>query len=153
MAATRKIGLRPTDAQRRVAELLQTFETFPHSQDAMLLASQEAALGRFQFWDAVLLASASQAGCEVCLSEDMQDGARLENIVVRNPFGRNGISVAARTVPRIGLRNFQDRLAEAPWPVSANSSDWRASPNGKTRPATGASLPASMTLRSWHSRA
>ncbi len=98
VAATRKIGLRPTDAQRRVAELLQTFETFPHSQDAMLLASQEAALGRFQFWDAVLLASASQAGCEVCLSEDMQDGARLENIVVRNPFGRNGISVAARTV-------------------------------------------------------
>jgi predicted nucleic acid-binding protein len=44
---------------------------------------EEERSGRF---DALLLATASQAGCCNSLSEDMHDGARLGGIVVRNPF-------------------------------------------------------------------
>ncbi|MGH6873194.1 MAG: hypothetical protein ACREHE_16990 [Rhizomicrobium sp.] len=96
MAATRKVKLRPTDVQPRVSEFLRTFETFSCSRSAILLGSREAAAGRFQFWDAVLLASAAEFGCTVCFSGDMSDGARLDDIVVRNPFGESGLTEAAR---------------------------------------------------------
>lgn len=97
-AATRKVKLRSIDAQFRVSEFMRTFETFPYSRAAIFVGAQEAAAGRFQFWDAVLLASAAEAGCTICLSEDMADGARLGGITVRNPFGKEGLSKAAREV-------------------------------------------------------
>ena len=42
--------------------------------------------GRFGLWDALLLATACEAGCTTLLSEDMQDGAALDGIAVRNPL-------------------------------------------------------------------
>jgi predicted nucleic acid-binding protein len=38
------------------------------------------------FWDAMLWASAKQAGCAVLLSEDFQDGRRLGPVTFVNPF-------------------------------------------------------------------
>jgi predicted nucleic acid-binding protein len=43
----------------------------------------------FQFFDAVLIASALQAGCDFFLSEDMQDGRSLEGMTIFNPLKRN----------------------------------------------------------------
>jgi predicted nucleic acid-binding protein len=42
--------------------------------------------GRFGLWDALLLATAGEAGCSLVLSEDMQDGAEFAGVVVRNPL-------------------------------------------------------------------
>jgi predicted nucleic acid-binding protein len=41
----------------------------------------------FQLYDAMLIASALKAGCDIFASEDMQDGMVIENrLTIRNPF-------------------------------------------------------------------
>jgi predicted nucleic acid-binding protein len=92
---TRKGILTPVDGGREAMNYLATFQTFPASLDAHRVAAREAPAGRLSYWDAVLLRSADEAGCTIILSEDMQDGARLGGITVRNPFGRTGLSAAA----------------------------------------------------------
>jgi hypothetical protein len=49
----------------------------------------------------LLLATAQQAGCSIVLSEDMHDGAKLDGIVVRNPFGQRALAEDLR--PLLGL--------------------------------------------------
>jgi predicted nucleic acid-binding protein len=93
--ATRKKILAASDAGREALRLLATFPTFQASVDSHRIAAREAVAGRFSYWDAVLLASAAEAGCTTLLSEDMKDGAKLGTITVRNPFGPNGLSAAA----------------------------------------------------------
>jgi predicted nucleic acid-binding protein len=68
--------------------------------------SLEAAYGaieqeRFGLFDALLLATAAQAGCTIALSEDMHDGPTLGDIVVRNPFAYEGLADDLR--PLLGL--------------------------------------------------
>ena len=41
---------------------------------------------RFGFYDSLIIASALSAGCTQLLSEDLQDGQRVEALVVKNPF-------------------------------------------------------------------
>ena len=41
---------------------------------------------RFGFYDSLIIASALLAGCTRLLSEDLQDGQRIESLVVKNPF-------------------------------------------------------------------
>ncbi len=98
VTATRKAKLDPADAQKRADQLLTSFETFSYSRNAVAVALREAALGRFSFWDGVLLASAAEAGCTILFSEDMADGARLGTITVRQPFDQNGLAPLARQV-------------------------------------------------------
>ncbi|MBN1907587.1 MAG: PIN domain-containing protein [Deltaproteobacteria bacterium] len=38
------------------------------------------------FWDAMILQSAKSAGCKFVLSEDLQDGLRLDGMVIKNPL-------------------------------------------------------------------
>ncbi len=41
---------------------------------------------RLQFWDAVILAAAAEAECQLLLSEDMHDGFVWRGVTVANPF-------------------------------------------------------------------
>ncbi|MDQ2778910.1 MAG: PIN domain-containing protein [Pseudomonadota bacterium] len=41
---------------------------------------------KFSFYDALIVASALTAGCTQLLTEDLQDGQRIEALTVRNPF-------------------------------------------------------------------
>jgi predicted nucleic acid-binding protein len=41
---------------------------------------------RLFVWDAVMLASAADAGCRLLLSEDFQDGFFWNGVTVTNPF-------------------------------------------------------------------
>ena len=41
---------------------------------------------QISYWDALILASAEQAGCKYLLSEDFQDGRTYEEVTVVNPF-------------------------------------------------------------------
>lgn len=97
-ATTTKLRFGLDDARRRSLQLLASFETFAHSANAVRAALGEAGKGRFSFWDAVLLASAAEAGCSLIFSEDMQDGARFGSITVGNPFGKAGLSASARAI-------------------------------------------------------
>ena len=38
------------------------------------------------FWDAMLWATLRQAGCRLLLTEDMQDGRRIDGVTIVNPF-------------------------------------------------------------------
>ncbi len=40
----------------------------------------------FAFYDALIVAAASQAKCGVLFSEDMADGKRVAGLTIRNPF-------------------------------------------------------------------
>jgi predicted nucleic acid-binding protein len=40
----------------------------------------------FHIYDALILASALDAGCDTLYSEDMQDGQKIGPITIRNPF-------------------------------------------------------------------
>jgi len=62
------------------------------------MATSAAQQGRFSYWDAMLLACAEEAGCTLVLSEDTGDGARLGNVVIRNPFAGSDLSDAAKRV-------------------------------------------------------
>ena len=39
------------------------------------------------FWDAMLWATAREAGCAIIVSEDMQHGRKLGGVTIFNPFG------------------------------------------------------------------
>jgi len=41
---------------------------------------------RFQWYDALIIAAAVQAQCEILYSEDLQHGQRFGDLEVRNPF-------------------------------------------------------------------
>jgi len=40
----------------------------------------------YHIYDALILASAIEAGCDIVYSEDMQDGQRIEGVAICNPF-------------------------------------------------------------------
>jgi predicted nucleic acid-binding protein len=94
--ATHKLRLTNADAEAAVRYLATLFPVCEYGVGHVVTAAGEASAGRFSLWDAVLLSAAADAGCTVCLSEDMKDGAKLGAITVRNPFGPKGLSKAAR---------------------------------------------------------
>jgi predicted nucleic acid-binding protein len=95
-AATKKLKLTPMSVAADAELFLTSFETYSYSANAMKRGLEEAARGRLSLWDAVLLASAAEAGCILLLSEDMQDGLRFGSLTVANPFGPEGFSERVR---------------------------------------------------------
>lgn len=49
-------------------------------------ALRASAAHGFQYWDAMLWATARRVGCRLILSEDMQDGRDLDGVMFVNPF-------------------------------------------------------------------
>ncbi|HEY4941553.1 MAG TPA: PIN domain-containing protein [Rhizomicrobium sp.] len=94
-AAARKF-ITPTRARQVLEDFSTLVPVVSYEPHHLLRAAAEVEVGRFSFWDAVMLSCAEDAGCTICLSEDMSDGARLGNIVVRNPFGPRGLNDEVR---------------------------------------------------------
>ncbi len=71
----------------RVLRLLRSFLTTipadPADLDAAFTLVERYGL---QFWDAMLVATVVRAGCDLLISEDMQDGAIYAGVEVANPF-------------------------------------------------------------------
>jgi predicted nucleic acid-binding protein len=95
-AATRRLHLSPTDAADVCKDYLRLFSTVGYDKSDVERALNEAVAGRMAFWDALLVATADTAGCAVVLSEDMADGAKLGNAVVRHPFSGQVLSSTAK---------------------------------------------------------
>jgi len=83
--ATRKLQLSPETARRIVAEYAEwpVVET-----TAQLIVSASVLLERnsFSFWDAMVVEAALLSGATTLLSEDLQDGRRIGDLTIRNPF-------------------------------------------------------------------
>lgn len=70
---------------------LSTFPVTVATGEAFRSALGAFELGRVALWDALLLATAREAGCTIAISEDLQDGGTLLGVTVRNPFGAAGL--------------------------------------------------------------
>ncbi len=87
VTVTRKLapGLAPSYARADVDDLRAWM---PVPVGAGLLDSAFAAEDRFglSYWDCLIVAAAQAAGCDHLLTEDLQDGQRLDTVTVVNPF-------------------------------------------------------------------
>jgi predicted nucleic acid-binding protein len=85
-AATRKRLATRHDAAAQVRDLLAIFPTAAAGVDSFRMALIEAEEGRRSFWDGLLVATAARAGCTYLLTEDMQDGTRVDGLTILDPF-------------------------------------------------------------------
>ena len=83
---TRKAGRSRAEAREALLGWRDTFPVFETGPEAMLAAADLATDHHFSIWDAVILSVASQSGCRLLLSEDLQDGFTWGGVTVANPF-------------------------------------------------------------------
>ncbi len=85
VVATRKLGVDPKDARRKV-ELLSVLDVVPIHVPEILAAIDVHRLHAISFWDALIVHCASISGCGRVLTEDLQHGQTFEGVRVENPF-------------------------------------------------------------------
>ena len=84
---TRKISdpLTPALARGVIRNYL-AWQIAPNDPSTVLSASEIAERNHISFWDALIVASASNAGADRILSEDLNHGRIIEGVVIENPF-------------------------------------------------------------------
>ena len=85
VTVTRKLQLDASIARRKV-ELLAEFDVAAPDLADILAAIDLHRLHSLSFWDALVVRSAKQAGCNVLLTEDFQHGREMEGLRIVNPF-------------------------------------------------------------------
>ena len=85
-ATTRKNLLDTSLCSKFVRDWLEVFDTISATDSVFIEAIETVENHHLSFWDAMLWATARQAGCSVLISEDMQDGWRLQGLEVINPY-------------------------------------------------------------------
>ena len=87
VTTTRKLrpGLAPNEARADIDDLRAWR---PVAIDGNLLDAAWSLEDRYSlsFWDALIVAAAREADCGYLLTEDLQDGARYDGVVVVDPF-------------------------------------------------------------------
>ena len=83
--ATRKLQLSPETARRIVAEYAE-WPVVETTAQLIVSASVLHERHRFSFWDAMVVEAALLSGATTLLSEDLQDGRRISDLTIRNPF-------------------------------------------------------------------
>lgn len=85
----KKAGFSEQKTQSLIKGLYRKFTVCDLSKDILLTASKIRAQHFFSFWDSVIAASALDCDADYLLSEDMQDGFKLENeLTILNPFSQ-----------------------------------------------------------------
>ena len=84
-AAIKKLRLPPNKARSRV-ERLSRLDTIVIRPAIILAAIDLHRLHSLSFWDALVVKSASIAGCARLLSEDLADGQVIDGVKIENPF-------------------------------------------------------------------
>ena len=74
------------DAEQAVLSWGDSFPVIETSSAIMVSAMTLARDHQMGIWDAIILASAADAGCRLLLSEDLQDGFSWSGVTVANPF-------------------------------------------------------------------
>jgi predicted nucleic acid-binding protein len=83
------IGKSTFSAPEARAIVLRWQDTFPliETSPSILVAALDVAADHgLSIWDAIILSAASEAGCRLLLSEDMQEGFTWGGVTVVNPF-------------------------------------------------------------------
>jgi predicted nucleic acid-binding protein len=82
----RRSGLPVEAVNVRLAKYMDLEECIPTSHGVLQSAFALSAAHNLQTYDAVILAAAADAGCEILYSEDMQHGFAWRGVRVVNPF-------------------------------------------------------------------
>ena len=83
----KKVNFSEGEISNLIESLYKKYTVFELSQDILLSASKIRANQSFSFWDSVVAASALDCDADYLISEDMQDGFKLENkLTIINPF-------------------------------------------------------------------
>jgi len=84
---TRKIPrpLPRKEARALIAQYL-VWEVVPINGVLILEASEIEERSKLSFWDALILAAAKKGTASLLLSEDFQDGRKIEKLTIQNPF-------------------------------------------------------------------
>lgn len=85
VAATRKLGVDPAVARRKV-ELFANHHLVVLDVEDVLAAVDLHRLHQVSFWDALIVRAAKEGGCSVLYSEDLQDGRTIDGVRIVNPF-------------------------------------------------------------------
>jgi len=83
----RKAGRSPAEARAAILSWRNAFAVVGTSP-SILMAAADLTLNQFSLWDAVVLCAAAEAGCQLLLSEDMQDGFVCKGVTIANPSRR-----------------------------------------------------------------
>lgn len=76
-------------ARSTAREVVQTYAAWnqqPTTADTVTRAIDISGMARLSFWDALIVASAEQAGAALLYSEDMYDGQKIAGVMIRNPL-------------------------------------------------------------------
>ncbi len=98
-AATRKGRVPPLEAAKVIGRWLRIFRAHPADRVALEQAISITLRYRLQFWDAMMVSTADQAGCRFLLSEDLQDGQTIGRVTVINPFGAANAKLVGALLP------------------------------------------------------
>jgi predicted nucleic acid-binding protein len=99
VVVTRKGMMPRPEAAAQINDWISYFPITTASITAARTALTDAVAGRAAYWDALLVATAAEAGCSLILTEDMADGATLGGVEIHNPFARSGgLTERARTL-------------------------------------------------------
>ena len=79
----------PVEEARRDVRSLRAWMPIPLGADLIERAWSLQDRVSINFWDALIVAAAHAASCTVLLSEDMQDGMRLDGLRVVDPFAHD----------------------------------------------------------------
>lgn len=85
VTATKKLGIQPLDA-KDVIQSFRNMETVAINPGDIDHAIDGSILWQVSFWDALIIAAASKARCEILYTEDLNDGQVYGDVRVCNPF-------------------------------------------------------------------
>ena len=97
--AMRKFGVEAEEVRRRVNVWRRIIPVHAAGDEDLMEALELVRDHRLAFWDALMCATASRAGLDYLLSEDMQDGRRLGNLTIVNPFRPENAALIDRILP------------------------------------------------------
>jgi predicted nucleic acid-binding protein len=83
--ATRKLKMPPESARRIVAQYAE-WPVVETTAQLIVSASLLHERHSFAFWDAMIVEAALLSGATTLLSEDLQDGRRIGDLTITNPF-------------------------------------------------------------------
>lgn len=83
---TKRAGRSRSKARAAVLQWGDTFPLIESSADVLMRAMDLAADHQLPLWDAMITASAAEAGCRLLLSEDLHDGFTWGGLTIANPF-------------------------------------------------------------------
>lgn len=83
---TGKAGWPASEAADAVARWVQAGQVQSTTAAIVLEAADLSAAHGYRIWDAIIVCAAAEAGCDILLSEDMQDGFRYRGVTIMNPF-------------------------------------------------------------------